>query len=233
MKRQRISAFKDIASDSIIRSLNEETDRKLSKTVDGCIVRDAIPEFLNINLTKPDENLVRINLGFLPWDPRAILFKHIRINTTWESLGTRLAEEAKRAYESWDDKTQKRYGYIRDLRRIGLTREPYGKQKIDTSMSGIISRVIMGTNSVDQIPDCLVKTTYYATKLDFGDGWEDLVAVDSDDALNTLRLNRKVYDSENPRLFRLFVCEEFERWYAFTSWNHIRVESHNIQELYR
>ncbi len=81
-------------------------------------------------------------------------------------------------------------------------------------MSGTISR----TNSIDQVP--LVETMYYTTKLDFGNGWEDLITVDSDrNTLDTLCLNSKVYSSENPNLFRLFVCEEFKRWYAFSSWN--------------
>lgn len=221
MKRQRTSAFRDIVIRTLSESLIKETERrKLSKIVGGSFVREAIPEFLNINLTKPDENLVGINLGFLPWDPRSILFKHIDVSTTWESLSTWLAGEARQQYKYWDDETRKRYSYVRNLKRIGLTREPYGKKKIDTSMTGNISRVIMSTSMVDQVPDCLVETVYYATKLDFGNGWEDLVAVNSDrDALSTLCLNRKVYESENPHLFGLFVREEFERWYTFSSLN--------------
>jgi len=171
----------------------------------------------SIHVYPPDPMIAQINVGLLPWDTRVTRWTGTDDNTTWETLSQFFVNEYKKIWEMWDPNTQDRYSYVQNLKRIGFTYEPYSEKDAKEPLTGYVNNPIC-VNFVHQVPDCLVKTKCYVTKIDIGNGWENLVTVDSHySARNTIRVHERIYATENPEIFRLFVLEEYERWYSFAS----------------
>ena len=111
-----------------------------------------------------------ISAAFLPWDPNNIFFVNVESGTTWNSVFVKLGKQASQISE-------KKFPFLKNVKRLGLTKMSYD-YKNSQLLSGYVPQIY--------------QELLYISKIDFGNGWENLMEIDEN---NDIQIHKEVYSS--------------------------------------
>lgn len=111
-----------------------------------------------------------ISAAFLPWDPNNIIFVNVERGTTWNSVFVKLGKQASQISE-------KKFPFLKNVKRLGLTKMSYN-YKNSQLLSGYVPQIY--------------QELLYISKIDFGNGWENLMEIDEN---NDIQIHKEVYSS--------------------------------------